>query len=193
MERIGHGQLVLVVGPSGAGKDTLIAAARVKHAGNERFVFPRRIVTRAANAFEDHDTISPEGFRAAVDAHGYALSWEAHGLGYGLPLTIDDDIGAGRVVVANVSRGSIDDAARRYRFVHIVYVFATPEVLAARIAARGREPASESRLEDRTGQTIMCTRIDNSGEASVAIAAFLRELELIGAFTNTDRPYPASS
>ena len=53
--KIGPGRLVLVVGPSGAGKDTLIAGARVKCLNNPTIVFPRRVVTRAASVAEDND------------------------------------------------------------------------------------------------------------------------------------------
>jgi ribose 1,5-bisphosphokinase PhnN len=47
---IGPGRLLAVVGPSGAGKDTLIARARTRLAGDPMIVFPLRIVTRAASA-----------------------------------------------------------------------------------------------------------------------------------------------
>ena len=44
----GAGRLVLVVGPSGAGKDSVLRHAGERLAGASRFVFPRRVVIAAA-------------------------------------------------------------------------------------------------------------------------------------------------
>src|SRR3954465_13966152 len=102
--RIGPGRLVLVVGPSGAGKDTLLNLARAACAGDRTIVFPRRIVTREASSSEDNRQLAPESFRAALARGEFAVHWEAHGHCYALPRDLDDDIRAGRIVVANVSR-----------------------------------------------------------------------------------------
>ena len=99
---IGPGRLVLVVGPSGAGKDTLIAGARAACADDASVVFPRRVVTRPSSAAEDHDTMATDEFTQAVADGAFALWWEAHGNRYGIPSAIDDDIRAGRTVVCNV-------------------------------------------------------------------------------------------
>ena len=87
-----QGAFVAVVGPSGAGKDTLIgyAKARLAEKGRGRFHFVRRVITRAADgSTEDHDTLSPMAFERAEADGAFALSWEAHGLCYGLPAEID--------------------------------------------------------------------------------------------------------
>jgi ribose 1,5-bisphosphokinase len=172
--------LVLVVGPSGAGKDTLINAAKAALAGDPRFVFPRRIVTReAVAALEDHDSVTPTEF-ALREANGaYALSWEAHGLRYGLPAQIETDIAAGRVVVMNGSRAMVAAAKTKFPGTIAVLVEATPAVRAKRLAGRGRESAAE--IEARLAREVSAplpdaVRIDNSGEVADGVASFLAEL-----------------
>lgn len=138
-----RGRLVLVVGPSGAGKDTLINLARECLAGDENVLFVRRVVTRAAGGVEDHDCLSPEAFEAAEAAGAFALSWRAHGLGYGIPASAADAVAAGRCVVCNASRGIVAEARARFPRVEVVQVSAPAEVLAERLAARGRESAED--------------------------------------------------
>lgn len=135
--------LILVVGPSGAGKDTLIDAARGLLDGDRRFRFAQRHITRPRDAGgEAHIAVTTEDFARARAAGAYALSWEAHGLGYGIPADIADDVAAGVVVVANISRTVIAEAARQFP-VQVLEITAPPAVLAARLAERGREDAAE--------------------------------------------------
>jgi ribose 1,5-bisphosphokinase len=128
--------LVLVVGPSGAGKDTLLEAARRALADDPRFRFVRRVITRAADAGgEAHESVTEAEFAT----RDYALQWQAHGLRYGIPADAIDD---GAVVVANVSRTVVAEAVRRFP-VRVIEVTAPPEVLAARLASRQREDAAD--------------------------------------------------
>jgi len=149
---IGPGRLVLVVGPSGAGKDTLLGLAKAACADDRNVVFPRRLITREASASEDNEEVSLGSFREALARGDYAMHWEAHGHCYALSRTIDHDIRAGRTVVANVSRTVIDAMRRAYTEVVVVSITAPPDVLAARIAMRAR--SSDGKLEGRLRRTV---------------------------------------
>jgi ribose 1,5-bisphosphokinase len=144
---IGPGRLVLVVGPSGAGKDTLIAGARAACADDASVVFPRRVVTRPSSAAEDHDAMAVDEFTQAVADGAFALWWDAHGHRYGIRSIINDEIRAGRTIVCNVSRTIIDLARRRYSCVTVVLITAPKELLEARLACRDRP--SDGRLAER--------------------------------------------
>ncbi|MGB6394742.1 MAG: phosphonate metabolism protein/1,5-bisphosphokinase (PRPP-forming) PhnN [Bradyrhizobium sp.] len=149
---IGPGRLVLVVGPSGAGKDTLLGLAKAACADDADIVFPRRAITRAATASEDNEQLSPGAFRDAVERGAFAVNWEAHGHCYALRSAIDDDIRAGRTVIANVSRTVIGALRRAYLDVMVIAITAPPEILAERLASRGR--GSDGRIEQRLGRTV---------------------------------------
>jgi ribose 1,5-bisphosphokinase len=141
--RIGPGALVVVVGPSGAGKDTLIGLARTLCADDPRIVFSRRIVTRQTSAAEDHDTVTPAQFDAAIGQGAFAFWWEAHGLRYALPAAIDAQLQAGNTVICNVSRTVVRQLRARYTKLTVVLVTAPKEILLGRLAARGRESGGD--------------------------------------------------
>jgi ribose 1,5-bisphosphokinase len=150
--KTGPGRLVLVVGPSGAGKDTLIGLAQAACADDANVVFVRRVVTRAASEFENNEQVSSEAFFEAQARGAFAVDWEAHGLRYALPRSIDDALRAGRSVVANISRTVIPALRAAYENVVVVSVTAPPEVLAARLAARGR--SSDGPIGDRLRRNV---------------------------------------
>jgi ribose 1,5-bisphosphokinase len=151
-DAIGPGRLVLVVGPSGAGKDTLLGLAQAACADDHNIVFPRRVVTRAASVAEDNEQMSAAAFSEAAAKGSFAITWQAHGHAYGLPRSIDDDIHAGRTVVANVSRTVIP--ALRHAYVHVVVVSVTApaDVLAERIAMRQR--GSDGNIGERLARKV---------------------------------------
>jgi phosphonate metabolism protein PhnN/1,5-bisphosphokinase (PRPP-forming) len=157
--------LVLVVGPSGAGKDTLLDAVRERLAGHEGVRFARREITRSPTpGGEEHIPVEPDAFRLRRDSGYYALSWEAHGLSYGIASDILADIARGVVVVASVSRAVLPEAARRFE-VRVIEITAPPEILANRLASRGREGADDiaKRLQRKMvlPANIACTTVMN--------------------------------
>ena len=149
---IGPGRLVLVVGPSGAGKDTLLRLAKAACTDDLNIVFPRRVITREASASEDNEEVSAGTFQEALTRGEFAMHWEAHGHCYALSRAIDDDIRAGRTVVANVSRTVVAAMRRTYADVVVVSITAPPNVLAERIALRAR--GSDGRIEQRLNRTV---------------------------------------
>jgi ribose 1,5-bisphosphokinase len=137
-EPIGPGAFVAVVGASGVGKDALLSYARDRTGAVARF--PRRVITRPPGPGEEHDPVSEDQFATASERGGFALSWHAHGLRYGILASADADVRAGRVVVANVSRAAIHELAARYRRLVVVLVTVSEEVREQRLRDRRREP-----------------------------------------------------
>lgn len=171
-----RGMLVLVVGPSGVGKDSIIAGAAARLSGDPNYVFPRRLITRPETAGgEPHIALSPAEFAERREAGGLLLDWRAHGLDYGLPQAVAAELDAGRCVVANVSRTVVAQARSALAPVTVVAISASPETLAARLAGRGREDAAE--IERRLRRAVSAgppdVTIDNDGTLGEAVDRFV--------------------
>lgn len=177
------GRLVLVVGPSGVGKDSVIDGARAALAGRADIVFPRRVITRAAGlGGEEYVAVSPQAFTAMQARGDFALAWPAHDLQYGIPASIDADLAAGRQVVINVSRAVVDAARARYPGLLVVLVTASPAVLRRRLVGRGRESPAE--IEERLARAAAFTLagpdvvvLNNDGALAEAVARFVALLQ----------------
>ena len=172
--------LVAVVGPSGAGKDTLMDGARAALAADPRFRFVLRCITRPAEAGgEAHEALTPEAFALRRSQGGFALWWEAHGLLYGIPQDIEFDLAAGRVAVANLSRHALAEAAARYPL-RVLLITAPVELRAARLAARGREAAADiaARLSREAGLPpgLDVETVSNDADVAEGVARVLAAL-----------------
>ena len=175
-----RGTLFLIVGPSGAGKDTLMLAARNELEADEHFIFPKRVVTRAASETEDNQGIDAASFDAQERAGAFALSWRAHGNAYGVPRSIEACLERGEHVVINVSRDVIAEARAKFKPCKVVLVTAKPDVLAARLKSRGRE--SEGDIAERLArerQVVADASIDNSGTESAGATFFVAALRAL--------------
>lgn len=138
-----HGRLAAVVGPSGAGKDTLMAEAKRLRPD---LVWARRVITRPETAGgEPFEGVSERAFARRRDAGEFAVWWEAHGLSYGVPVSVISDMEAGRTVMFNGSRAAIGQARLRFAGLKVIVVTAPEAVLARRLAARGREDEADIR------------------------------------------------
>lgn len=171
------GVFVAVVGPSGAGKDTVLDYARNAFADRDDVTFVRREITRPAGAGEEHEPCDAEAFAEAAARGAYALTWRAHGLDYGIPAA---ECEGAPVVVANISRGSIDEAREKFARTVVVHITVSPEVRLQRILARGREDraAAERRVSRPADPVDANLEIVNDGtveEAGETLTAFLRD------------------
>lgn len=172
------GTLFLVVGPSGAGKDTLINGARRRLEADARFVFARRLVTRPGHAPGDI-AMAPDHFEAARRQGAFALSWRAHGLAYGVPRDISKALEEGRCVIANVSRGVIAEARKAFPRIRVIHVDAPSALLKQRLARRRREPADEQQERIRRAIPVEGDDVEslvNDGPVDHAIDAMVRIL-----------------
>lgn len=134
-----RGTLVYAMGPSGSGKDTLLALARAALA-RERVVFPRRFITRPPVAGdEDWVPLTPSEFSARVATGAFAMHWHANGFDYGIGAEILDALAAGATVVISGSRAHFAAARLDWPDALPVLIKASPERIAARLAARARE------------------------------------------------------
>lgn len=178
------GAFVAVVGASGVGKDSVIGAARGYLAERSGvFTFPRRFVTRPVGPGEDHVPVSEADFERIERDGGFALSWRAHGLAYGVPVEVIATVRGGGVVVVNVSRSVLRGLTERFEHSAVVRVSVSDEVRRARIAGRGREAAADihARMNraDPAPDCAVDLEIINDGaieDSGRALADFLRTL-----------------
>ncbi len=174
----GTGRLVLVVGPSGAGKDSLLRAAAQTLAADRHIIFPRRVITRPSHdEAEAHDSLTVDEFIDARERGHFALSWQAHGLHYGIPASLLDELRAGRTAAVNVSRAIIGEAAERFPNVAVLNVTAPAEIIAKRLAERGREAPADiaqriARAAPRYDSRIATITIVNDTTLEAAARAF---------------------
>ena len=177
---LGPGRVVLLVGPSGAGKDAVLQEARCRLASRKQFAFARRVVTREPDGAEDHDCVSASEFSSRLRQGGFALNWQAHGLHYGIPVEIDEAVRHGGCIVLNASRTIVARARARYRNVAVVLIDAPAELRADRLAKRRREhgPDLAVRLARATGfePPDADLIIENTGALTVAAAALVEWL-----------------
>jgi ribose 1,5-bisphosphokinase len=177
-----EGALIYVMGPSGAGKDSVLGRARALLPPGAPVVFAHRYITRPADSGgENHVALTREEF-ATRRAYGlFAYHWNAHGNDYAVGREIHDWRAAGLTVVVSGSRddvlrtGGLDSQARP------VLVTASAASLRQRLAARGRESAIEAaeRLQRADAYEVDDPRlvtIVNDGSLEDTAAAFLRLL-----------------
>jgi ribose 1,5-bisphosphokinase len=181
--------LIYIMGPSGSGKDSLMAEARLRLPAEAPVVFAHRYITRPADAGgENHVALNRAEFELRLANGLFALSWESHGFAYGIGREIDLWMEAGLSVVVNGSRGAMSAALKAYPELLPVLIDVPEHILRERLSARGREDGGEIearlvRARMAVVETPELVRFDNSGplsERGQALARLIRETALSG-------------
>ena len=176
------GILVLVVGNSGSGKDSIISEVVKRFPSNLKEIhLTQRYIIRPTSETEDNVVITPEIFKEMSLQKKFSLEWHIYDLDYGVPIDIDDWLKKGHPVIVNVSRTIVKKARSIYRNILVVFISVPFDITLKRVKERARE--SGKLLQDRIqrakeNQTFPEADfiVDNSGELEIAIDQFLSYL-----------------
>lgn len=177
------GKLIWLVGPSGSGKDSLLAALRQRE--HPQLLAAHRYITRSPNAGgENHIALSEHEFFTRAERHLFALSWHANNIYYGIGIEIDLWLHAGFDVVVNGSRAHMAQAQARYAGALLpICLQVSPAVLRQRLEQRGRENETEiAQRLDRAARYVPneCLTLNNDGHLSQSVDALISLIHVHG-------------
>lgn len=177
------GRFIAVVGPSGVGKDSVMAG--LKHM-MPRMHLVRRVITRAPDlGGEEYDSVTAEAFEDMVQNGAFAVHWSAHGLRYGIPTSVRYQLNRGTDCLVNLSRGALLDAAGAFPRFLVLHIRAEPQTLARRLAARGRETEADiarrlSQADKPLPEGLEVIDLSNDGPLSATVARGVALLQPAG-------------
>ncbi len=176
------GRLIGVVGPSGAGKDSVMAGLSA-----HGFGLVRRVITRDPHlGGEDFEPITLAAFARRKLAGAFCVDWQAHGLRYGIPSDVVTRVAAGEQLLVNLSRNVLSDVAAAVPGFVALNITATPETLARRLSDRGRETAED--IAQRLARSVRpfpkdlpVIHVSNDGDLDDTVADALAQLQPVRA------------
>jgi ribose 1,5-bisphosphokinase len=148
-----NSQLIYVVGPSGAGKDSLLNWLRAQLPAQLPVTWVRRTINRpCVPDGEMHESVATSEFNRLLDAHEFAMHWAANEHLYGIRNAELARLTQQQWVFVNGSRAHLPQAAQRYPELTVLHITADIDILRQRLMGRGRE--SHEAIENRLSRTL---------------------------------------
>lgn len=171
-------RLIYVVGPSGAGKDSVLSWLRTHTPESAPVHWARRTIDRpnmTQPGAEDHESVDTVGFAQLVANNALAMHWHANTHGYGIRhRELDRLKDPAWCVMVNGSRAHLPLAAHDFPGLTVLHITAAPDVLRERLTRRGRESpeAMEARLSRSVDLTVPngSDRIEISNDSTLDVA-----------------------
>ena len=167
---------ILVAGPSGSGKDTLLRHAKKSLAADPSVLFSKRYITRPPGKDEENYYVDHPGFHHLTQTGFFLSTWQAHNNLYGIANHLFFEHHDYTTVICSVSRTAIADFENSPLRCVTLLVTADADILRQRLEIRGREDAADihnrlarSQLAVAAGNLIT---FDNSADLDHSSAAF---------------------
>lgn len=144
-KKIENCKIILVVGPSGAGKDTLIRYAKKKFSADKNIIFLKRYITRKPDEYEDNYYISSKEFYILKQQNFFFTTWEAYNYQYGISFN-NVELNEKKVVIS-ISRTKVNDFEKKFKNVLTLLITANSKSLKERLKKRSRDAFWETRLK----------------------------------------------
>jgi len=138
-------KIVLIVGASGVGKDTLLKESKKDLKKNCNFI--KRYITRKPDKSEKNYYVDDYAFELLKHNSFFVSTWSAHGNFYGIA---KNSIKSGLNIIS-ISRSKIKDFEKVFDDVYTIHVSVPKEELRNRLLLRDRESGEE--IEKRLNRT----------------------------------------